>query len=521
MQIIRQLHDVVRQYVSRRDPALKYVFQEGNNATELLEGVVSGVYKTDEDAVLDLYSLSKNDKLRYRQTKHTVIRKLESLFFFLNFRTATHSAYTANLYKVKREVFVGDVLSWLGRHEAMVQTVTRALKTAEDYEFTLHRLRCYQLLQKYYSKIGNRQEYMKHSEAVTHTLAVYNAEIRAVTWRTRMRLEAVSQSVVPQSTLREFREILPIIEADVKTFKTRTLYANFVTFAGATKRLLGEFAEAANIYEDYLQFLDDNPAFDMNSQRGMAHYSLARSFHFLRDYEKALKHTDKAFEYVKLRSENWYSVAEMGLFIALHSQNYRKAIDTFQWVLNQANFSDSAIRLEKWSIYEAYLRFLVEDEESFPSHQTVRGSQFSLNYILEEIDVVRTDRIGMYLSILVFQIVHYVKKRLLNLVESRLRTLKYYVYPAQQSKASLGRYYRTQCFVQMLSVMVQCEYHPSDTKQKAEPLYRQLLEYKQDDTADESPMALEEIVPYQHLWDFVLRELKTIEAEGVFIRATS
>lgn len=513
MNHIHQLISVVRQYTSRRSPAWQFMFKQDTNHARLLQGIEDGEFADDSQAMSALFSTDAVGKRRYHSTKFLLTEKLETLFFFLRFRHPAVSLYTVNLYKVKREVFVAEILEWTGRHEAMFRIVSRALKTATEYHFTRFSIRLHEMLRDYYSLKGKRDEFNQHCAQIARLLETQQAENNASNIRARMKLEFSSQLMVPPTTIRELKVELPRFEEDLKRYQTRTLQLYYMQFAGAIKRLTGEFDDAQSVYSNYLNFIDAHPQFDIPSHRFFTRCLIGRCHYFARQYDQAKLAFVSAFEHEDVGTENWFIGNEMFFLICLHSRDYGRAIELFRWTLSQPRFRSNELRVEKWSIFEAFLRFVVTDKKALPENETVQGSRFQLNYILEEISITRMDKAGMYLAILIFQILHFMRRRLFDLIDSRIKSFQNLMLKIHRSGEATGSYYRTEILLRMIVLMRNCDYHPGNTDDKTGPLWQLLLNYHQEDLSEENVLPLEEIIPYEHIWEFIRREIRTIEKE--------
>ncbi len=513
MNHIRQLISVVRQYTSRRSPAWQFLFKQDTNHARLLQGIEDGEFEEDTQAMKTLFSTDAVGKRRYHSTKFLLTEKLETLFFFLRFRHPTVSLYTMSLYKVKREVFVAEILEWTGKHEAMIRIASRALKTADEYHFTHFQIRCNEMLRDYYSLVGKRKDFNRHQKALLHLMKINAAEFNASSLRARIKLELSSTLVVPPATVRDLQAELPELENDRQRFHTRSLELYYMRFAGAVKRMSGKLDEALDVYKAYLEFLNCHPQFDLPSHRFITNYHISRCHYFARNRESALNAIVTALRYEEAGTENWFTGVETQFLICLHLQDYPSAVELFKWTLAQPRFRRSPLRREKWSIYEAFLRFVLDDSETLPLDLTVRGSRFQLNYILEELTVTRLDRAGMYLAILMFQILHFLRRRLFDLLDSRIRTIQTLMFKIQRNREAAGGYYRADILVRMIVLMRNCDFHPGDTDCKTAKLVEHLIRCKQEESSGEFVMPLEEIIPYEHIWEFIRREIRTIEKE--------
>ncbi len=512
MKILQELCHVISKYTSQKDAVRKALIPDDGRRKRLYEGVASGIYKSDGEAAQDIYNKTL-EQSNYRNLKYSLINRLLDVFYLLHMKKENRGQFVSVYYKTAKELFAAEICEWLHLYSTLVLLCDRIEESAQKYDFTRLKLRCFELLRNYYSKHGSVSDYDKYAALAHEALLVYTAEAKSERVRTEL-VKLLSVHLTPSAKdVRQIAAKIPELQQDLKQYGTRTLYVNYYNVTGKIARLTGRFAEARKIYQSYLHYLDEHKHFDYEAQRIVVLHFISKCCFASGDYQGVLKHTDAALELLESKPPNWFAVVEVRLMALIHLQQYQEAADLFVIGIHQPEFESNELRREVWSILEAYLRLL--SETCLNPAETIRGTKFSLSYTLEELSETMKDKLGMYIAILIFQIIHWLRQRSLSLVESRIRTLRDLLYKHARSTKFEGQFFRTDCLVKMLTIMVNCQYDSSLTTTKSKPYCEQLeAAHANDTTTDEGvTLPIEEIAPYSHIWNCVLQELRTIEVE--------
>lgn len=520
MNVIFEMYDHIRQLISRKNPPTAYVLDPKCKSAQLLEGICAGKYTSDEAAAQDLFPDSEDSEKcmqNYRKIKYQLLNKLIRLHYFLNLRSDTHSEYMVNAFTAKKELVVAEMLQWFQRHEAMKQVVFRVLRKARRYHLTPEKLRCYEILRNYYSKFGPQKECTYYTKLISETLAIYNAEIVSSNLRTQLRSELSRHTTLDPDHFKEFIEPCQKLAKNTEVYQTRTLWLNYSVTVGLLSRLGGDYVQAKRIYESYLGFFQKNPHLCKKENIAQICYYSLRCCLFMRDYESAYNYVEQGDAHQDLGTYNWFCHKSAHFLLCLHTQNWQTARDVFAWVVNHPNFRNDAIRVEIWSVYEGFLQFFLPESIALPTSETVHGATFQLHRLLQEIDQTRQDKSGMNIAILIFQALHYLKQRNFDLLDSRIDAIQQYAYKWLRNDTD-SRFVRTDCLFKSLSAMRDCQYEVQRTQERVATLLKRMESVRSSDGSEKGMAPIEEIAPYEHDWQSVIRELERIETEQAIIR---
>lgn len=521
MQAIREMYELIKRLISRRNLLYNNLVDKDSIAGKLLDGVINASFNSDTEAVQAIYAEVEDESRRvvsFRTAKYQLVNKLTNALVFLNVCHKTYSSYLVNAYSAKKELVAAELLMWFSCHSGMRLLVGRILKKAKRFHLSREQLRCYEMLRHYATIHGTEQECLEFAELVEESFAVVSAEVWAANAKVRIRAELTEKLSLSPDSLDSLLEIAQKLEQQTEAYQTRTLWQNCGVGAGLVYRHAGQYDRALHLYERHLQFFEKNPHLSSVVRESQICFYALRCCLVMRNYEEARKFAAKGLQHEESGTSNWFAQLSMHCLLAFHSKQWQEAATIFQWVVQHPHFSKEAHRIEIWSVFEGYLRYFCEDQSTLPSHVTVHGNQFQLHHLLEEIDVVRQDKSGLNISVLIFQVLHRLRERQFELLESRVNALKNYLYKYLR-KDSTGRFERTETLFQMFVTMVNCQFESRVTREQTRESLQQLYNFCQPDQT--GGQHIEEIVPYEHVWERVLLELEKVELEGVLTKPQS
>ncbi len=517
MEIIRQLYGVIRTFSSRKNPAKTYLLKPGSSSSNLLDCIMSDRFGNEDEIAEFLFPEDSPNKSKYRQSKHALMRKLEMLLMFLNFENATELNWQKKLYKVRRDLLIAELMRWTRNFAAAHYFVKRALKIAEKFDFTNERISCYEKLNYYYASRSDHDAYSRNDRKLVNALEKYSAEQHCRRWFTRLRLELQQRAELPEHILDEFQAALPLLDADRLRFKSEELHLYHAEISAQVFSQQENFTDAVRVFEELREFLAANPVTFNKWIPGLTYSRLSRINLCLREFEEAEKYAESALQASTVNSFNWFLAVQEYIIACLHSRNYRRATELFSTALQQSNFRnrESSVRLKTHGTFEAYLRLFLDDDALLPRDVTVWPEYSPLNIVPDDLEIPRDIRAGMYLSAIPYILIHYLKQRMFELVESRLQSAGYYIKKYSRSETVHRRFPRLQCFIQLFGVMVDCEYQYDATVNTSAPLLAKLTSLYQKAGGSDDQI---EFAPFHHVWEVALQELQKIEAEGIFTR---
>ena len=160
-------------------------------------------------------------------------------------------------------------------------------------------------------------------------------------------------------------------------------------------------------------------------------------------------------------------LATVGAWLTAH---YAKAAEVFRQATEHPRFSSlDDVRKEKWRIFEAFLRYILNGRIDAEAGG-VAESQFKLMKFLNEVPTYSKDKRGLNIAIIILQILFLLDRRDFDGIIARAEALK--VYCSRYLK--LDENYRSNCFLKMMLLMEKKGFEYEATSKIADQYFQSL-----------------------------------------------
>ena len=381
-----------------------------------------------------------------------------------------------------------------GEYSLTEKLLRRCLKLAEQGEFTTYKEQALFYLAKIYTEqrqpnkyrpvskqlkeaqqtVAKEQEAQQILNNVTLTMTKTVAARRAMLPKMRVYIGRVEQLHKLANTFGTFIVLyrLRIVEAELTGH-----YQTIVQQTAQADKLLREGKLNAR-------------RFDNRFNQFMSIYAHLRS----RQAAAGLKLADKYAPDFHPTSSNWFYFYEHYLLLALHANEYERALRLLYVVHKNPSYTKlRPSALARWELMGAYTEFVQPLERI----AVRRRNQLAVFAALSVPEYSR-DKRGYNVAILVFQVLHYLQQRMLEPVLARLERLRKY------QQRHLRDALRSRTFLRMLLLLPEANFDSATLTKRSKALLTSLKQAPLEGEAD----AETEIVPYEDLWGLTLRILR-------------
>jgi hypothetical protein len=229
--------------------------------------------------------------------------------------------------------------------------------------------------------------------------------------------------------------------------------------------------------------------FDHRFNRYMKVYAYLRT----KQYEAGLQYAETYVESFDESDWTWFPFMENYLLLALHLKNYELAQHLVANVLlNPKQHKTLPLAQERWTLYRAYLYFLLPPEKP--------DRKFDFHALISQLPHYRKDKAGLNVAILVLQFLYFLKKNDLDSMLYRVEALNAYVGKHLQAPYSE----RTRTLFKLFRALTS-NYHlkPGQMRRRCNYLSEKLASLLTVGDA----YAEVEIIPYEHVWELCLQWL--------------
>jgi hypothetical protein len=439
---------------------------------------------------------SPSNQVALRRLRARMQEKLLNHLFFLDHtdpRLLVSRRYEVECLDLLHKV---SVLFMEGEYVLSERLLRRCLRLAQQGDFTIYAEQAAQRLSVLYAEQRSGYQYKQATKqllSLRQTL-VYEQEAEQLVSEvslTMARAVASRRALLPK---------MPVYVERAEQLHRKT--HTFATFIALYRLRLAQ-AELTGRYEDIIRYTTsatqllrqgklNERRFDQRFNQFMSVYAHLRS----RQYEAGLKLAEAYAPDFHPTSSNWFYFYEHYILLALHAGDYDQAMELLNVAHKNPSFpKQRPAAQERWELLQSYVEF-VQPEDQLPPR---RRNQLAVFAALTVPEYTR-DKRGHNVAILVFQLLHYLRQRLLEPVLTRLERLRKYQQRHLRDAATL----RSRLLLRMLLLLPESDFDPKLIAKRSQSLLIQLSQAPIRGEADSEI----EIIPYEQVWTLTMDILR-------------
>lgn len=465
---------------------------------QLFKLVKNSDVATIDDLKQHLYQISEKEwglkklLLRFKQ-------KLSNTLFLVDTNSPLFTERTKAYYNCSKKMIAARLIHDRGAGHLAYEMAEQAYEIATKYEFTDIRLYIVKYLQRRISVTGDFQKFKKYFDLSEEISNLYFEE---------NELEHYRNFIAYSNNTNNKRSISKFNLFDKKYFIQKA-YRNInekssidlINYSSSiiTNELLEarKFNEYKIISSTLFELIEKKPFFSSIAYEGVL-VNLLKVDLITKDYENAVKLEKNYFAKINAGAFNWFVCYFVFILILLHCKKYAQANLNLNLVMNNKLFkAQPPIITEQFIIIQAYLYFI----ENLNTKTLSKSGEFRISKFLNQVPEYSKDKEGTNISILLIQILYFLKEDKYSKIIDRIESLKLYSYRHLRKDEN----FRSQCFFRMLNEMVKADFRIKGTEFRTEKLYKKLVSVP----IETFPNAAErEVIPYEDLWELILGHLK-------------
>ncbi len=519
MEIIREIIRVATSHASSSIRILDPSIEQNALNHYLFHGIKENQFTTEDEAAKVLFGSDASDK-RFSTLRGRFFDWISNTLFHLNIRQPEFTPYQEAIYQCNRRIFCARTLASFGARASATWFARRVLTKSQRYDLTAFKVQALEILREHSSYTGAEKEFELYTEELNAAFKARQAEIESDEYLYRLYMYYSKMTEIEDDVMELANRYAKDVEKVRSQVDTRTLALNDYRIRSIVSQIQGDYKETIRVCEEVERYFEENTRFA--SKARLAEFLLLKMtcYFYLNDYERGGKDAESCLVYFKKGTYNWYVFLEYYFLLAMHTRHWEKAAEIFREVVYHQSFrSQSEDRIEKWRIFESYLRYALEisdKEELLDSKATLMGRKFSLYKFLNEIPEFDADQRGRNISILVIQIMYLLEREDLDILVTRGRELDRYASKHLRKED----HYRSNCFLRSIRVMIDKNFDFERARALGEKYHRKISGTSLSYDGDFDSL---EVIPYDQLWDRVLEVLKKVEmdsdGESVYVGA--
>lgn len=461
----------------------------------LYNGVLRGEFPTDESAAQGMYGSDIYDQ-RFRMLKSRLRHKLYDLLYHINFNEPGFNHTTQIELECKEYIHKAHILFNLGENAMSEKQLNKCLALAEENQITWAQLEALELKSDILSHECKPTDFDIVIREIKdlRKIDLEERENRDLFLRIRMLM---SKSIHSRNTCHEhLKKGISLTEKSWKS--TKSINILLITYQlKAWLYLLHQ--DYQGLYKFTQEVTKEVEKSSVNPERfdfGYNSYLASRALLAAEMYKEGYKEAKAGYKFMDKSTERWFDHSETYFLLAMHNKDYTQAKAVLEEVLRNPNYSRvSEGTMGRWKVFRIYLNFAT------PNKGMLKRVRFSDVYEAAEYYYVESK--GYYLTLPLLEFIHHINKDRLDLAMNRFDEVENYFFKKLNEP---GKNPREKQFYKMLKVLKTAGFDVEKTQTKTAKYLEKMTEKK-----EYAPFSDFEIIPYEHLWEIVLKTVTKIK----------
>ncbi|MCG8309606.1 MAG: hypothetical protein MI975_19575 [Cytophagales bacterium] len=501
MEDLKRLVKIISKRKQRQFPLLELKSINENSSKEniFFRYIKKGIINSDDDASRLLYG-TKSDDDRFRMLKSRLKQKLLNHAFFLDFSENNQKSSSQYEQECIQQLHQAKMLLFTGENKIARSLVLKALTTAERCEFTKYKISCLEDLVHIYSESCQPHLFDDVIAQLEETRALYKKEVEAREHFYYMKMMVVKSVNSRKKNLENAAESIVKLEKIWNETMSFNVFEYLIQLILLHKELTGDFDEIIPILQEVESGKFRGQRLNINRlSKNSIIQSMSFAYFRAWDFESGINYVESNIDLMSDSASEWFNLSEIYFHLAIYSKKYKLANDIADKVFESKAFEKKSEKdKEKWRLFNAYLQLIYAGNFYM--------GNFNFKTLIEHIPEYHKEKEGINFAIIILQFLYFIEQRDLNELSVRRDELKRYM--ANHFKENFS--YRSRTIYKLLNIVVENALDLKSIQLKSRYLVKKLNENRVVGNAYQEL----EIVPYEHLWDLIMRMLKYGEVRG-------
>jgi hypothetical protein len=467
--------------------------------SELYEGIHSGSFQTDEQAMAALYNGETNAKESYRKLKDRLTEQLINSLFFIG-----HSEGFGELQRLTYQSLKLSTAAKITRLQGLINSSVflgkRALKMAIRLEQAETIVSLAIILRGIASRQGDLAEFEKYNSLYVEHNQILQEENLA-----KMYLEHVSTLLSRSNNSTKLIPILNQYATELKNIKRVNPSADFIAMSHLLYvnrcEVTHDHELLQEVCEQAIELLEKK---DLVNQ-GLIFVFLSKStdtYIRFQQWEKGSSAIQRCIGFINTPyTFNWIHIKYKYLRLCFFCDKIEEGFEEFSKVeaVNVVGGLMPAER-ERWEICRGYFKWFKIVGRLKGISEGEKNDSFRINKFINQLPLTAKDKEGYNAAVLVLQLLFLIQMKKNEELIDKAESSKVYIYRYLRNKQMS----RTHSFVNLLLLIPANQFNKIAVIRKSTSWLNRL---KANPLKDTSLAMNVEIVPYETLWNQVLNLL--------------
>lgn len=502
MEILREMVQVLTKYKTKNIEVLGNPTDTPSQVYEFYSRIADGTFTSDEDAAAHFFDGNVRNQ-SYKNLKTRLKNRLINTVFFVEANDSMFNEYEKAYVNCYKDWAAARILIVKSARKSALNLCVKVLKQAQKADFLDIVIEvCRSLRIQYGSIIYNKKKFEYYNNLLNESLRLREKELFMEECYLRLVRFFIENKPSDKELIVEARKYCDLIKEDFNKYNTLKILSNGGMIQVSYLMGMNNYKDTAILCSDIINRFEQKTII---WKGGIATFLLQKLVcHIqLKEFEAGKKSAEKLFQYVDKGKFNWFKGQELYISLFFHTKKYQEAYHLYKEVTEYKRFNSLPKSIqETWTIFKAYIHFLIVQEKIDLINEDKEFSKFRLGKFLNEVPMFSQDKRGRNISILVIQIIFTIVQKKYNRAIDRIETIEKYTSRYLKKDVS----FRSNCFIKMLLEIPKEGFHRVAVERKASK-YRERLSEMSLEVANQSHSI--EIIPYEDLWEMVLNILGT------------
>ena len=472
---------------------------------QLYDGISSGEFKSDEEAMLALYG-EKGSLTNYKKLKYRLEQRLINTAFFIDVNRASFDDGQKVYYNSYKNLAASKIILGRGNRKVSLRIAERTLPKVLEHDFPEIAVGFLRDLVYHY---GNRKidikKFKKYSKLLNTQLKVLEATAKAMEYDTWIQINYFKRLVSIEELhemagvyRKELREYLKVTSSDRYILHAFNLFMNEYL-------LVNDHHNAIKVCEEGLGIVNRKPTPMKTGQAFFLQY-LINLYRQTKQYTKAeatIKEVLKLNAYPK-GGNAYIAIYSKYLMVCFYQQDYQKAYEIY----NSVTYKQDLRGLKKdiqdqFKLYEAFFNFFIAiGKIDITKSEYPPLPKFRLSKFLNDVPAFATDKRKHNITLIIIQVLFLVQQKKYDVVIDKVESLNMYCHRYLRKDDT----FRSNCFIKLLLVLPKSNFNRIAVERNAKKLLERLKSVPLEEANQAEDL---EVVPYDDLWGMVLGMLDT------------
>jgi len=463
------------------------------------EQLTKNEFKSDDEAAKFFFSSNASD-YKYRRLKNRLKERLYNTLFFIDVNSPKFNDHQRAFYNCQKNLMtIRLLLARYGRNSA-IELARKTLRYSEKYELSEITASLYETLRSHYAThTTDRLKYERAKKYCLKYTEIVEFEKLAERYYDDISIDIDERKASRDIIERKSKKYLKHLN-DMST-KIRSYRFNLIRFFLALQqtRVTNDYHERIKVCDSALAFFAKK-SFVSNQFLGAFEYNKLLSFIQLAQYDHARTAAKKCLSLFEMDTIRWFNTQEYLYILYTHLRKYESAYSVFREVTRSKYFKFQFQQKDEiWRIKEAFL-FLAYKLGKLQLSPNTALARFKVHKFLNEVPIFSSRKRSSNIPILIVQIIVLIVQKRYDELTHRIEAIEKY----SSRYLRKDNNFRSNCFIKMLVQIPKHRFHQKAVIRNSKK-YIAKLKSMPLQIADQSFQV--EVIPYEHLWDYVLESL--------------